>query len=209
MILSADTSLMDYLIGDGVELAGPLCPKSWLGPCPPPRQGRGPDLGRVVQRYVVRVSGDAEKNKSLKLNLDDLALYLAVEGGPVPGDSNYHRVRHALRPAGHQRHRVLHPVPYRGRLHRLVAGISHVGVSFDRPCARSDPEAGPGPDPGLCAFESAFALALGGMLAVVERFLCVPLWRSWRDERLGNGRVRVMEFAVFLRPRRPYYRESL
>ena len=115
--------------------------------------------------------------KLIKLNLDDLALYLAVEGGLflviqiIIGCVMYFaRPETSVTVAC-----VLYPIV--GGLTALVAGISHVGVSFDQALRFGQTrKRALGLTLGLCAFESAFALALGGVRAAVERFLCVPLW---------------------------------
>ena len=115
--------------------------------------------------------------KLIKLNLDDLALYLAVEGGLflvvqiIIGCVMYFaRPETSVTVAC-----VLYPIV--GGFTALVAGISHVGVSFDQALRFGQTrKRALGLTLGLCAFESAFALALGGVLAAVERFLCVPLW---------------------------------
>ena len=115
--------------------------------------------------------------KLIKLNLDDLALYLAVEGGLflviqiIIGCVMYFaRPETSVTVAC-----VLYPIV--GGFTALVAGISHVGVSFDQALRFGQTrKRALGLTLGLCAFESAFALALGGLLAAVERFLCPPLW---------------------------------
>ena len=136
--------------------------------------------------------------KLIKLNLDDLALYLAVEGGLflviqiIIGCA-----MHFARPdTSVTVSCTLFPIV--GGFTALVAGISHVGVSFDQALRFGQTrKRALGLTLGLCAFESAFALALAGILAVVERFLCVPLWAQLAGM---NGWVmggsRVMEFAA-------------
>ena len=136
--------------------------------------------------------------KLVKLNLDDLALYLAVEGGLflviqiIIGCVMYFaRPETSVTVAC-----VLYPIV--GGFTALVAGISHVGVSFDQALRFGQTrKRALGLTLGLCAFESAFALVLGGLLAVVERFLFVPLWAQLAGM---NGWVMggsgVMEFAA-------------
>ena len=136
--------------------------------------------------------------KLIKLNLDDLALYLAVEGGLflviqiIIGCA-----MHFARPdTSVTVSCTLFPIV--GGFTALVAGISHVGVSFDQALRFGQTrKRALGLTLGLCAFESAFALALAGILAVVERFLCVPLWAQLAGM---NGWVMggsgVMEFAA-------------
>ena len=115
--------------------------------------------------------------KLVRLNLDDLALYLAVEGGLflviqiIIGCVMYFaRPETSVTVAC-----VLYPIV--GGFTALVAGISHVGVSFDQALRFGQTrKRALALTLGLCAFESGFALALGGLLAAVERFLCPPLW---------------------------------
>lgn len=115
--------------------------------------------------------------KLVKLNLDDLALYLAVEGGLflviqiIIGCVMYFgRPDTSVTVAC-----ILFPIV--GGFTALVAGISHVGVSFDQALRFGQTrKRALALTLGLCAFESAFALVLGGLLALAERFLCVPLW---------------------------------
>ena len=136
--------------------------------------------------------------KVIKLNLDDLFLYLGVEGGVFlviqiiigcvmyfgrPGTS----VTVAC---------VVYPIV--GGFTALAAGVSHVGVNFEQALRFGQTrKRALVLTLGLCAFESAFALALGGVLAAVERFLCVPLWAKLAGM---NGWVMggsgVMEFAA-------------
>lgn len=115
--------------------------------------------------------------KLVKLNLDDLALYLAVEGGLflviqiiIGCVMHFGRPDTSVTVAC-----ILFPIV--GGFTALVAGISHVGVSFDQALRFGQTrKRALALTLGLCAFESAFALVLGGLLALAERFLCVPLW---------------------------------
>ena len=136
--------------------------------------------------------------KLVKLNLDDLALYLAVEGGLfLVIQIIIGCVMHFGRPdTSVTVSCILFPIV--GGFTALIAGISHVGVSFDQALRFGQTrKRALGLTLGLCAFESAFALALGGVLAAVERFLCVPLWAKLAGM---NGWVMggsgVMEFAA-------------
>ncbi len=115
--------------------------------------------------------------KLVKLNLDDLALYLAVEGGLfLVIQIIIGCVMHFGRPdTSVTVSCILFPIV--GGFTALVAGISHVGVSFDQALRFGQTrKRALGLTLGLCAFESAFALVLAGLLAAVERFLCQPLW---------------------------------
>ena len=115
--------------------------------------------------------------KLVKLNLDDLLLYIGVECGLflvvqiIIGCVMYFGRPSDSITVGC----ILFPIV--GGFTALIAGISHVGVSFDQALRFGQTRRRAlGLTLGLCAFESAFALALGGLLAAVERFLCPPLW---------------------------------
>ena len=112
-----------------------------------------------------------------RLNLDDLLLYLGGEGGLflliqiiIGCVMHFGRPDTSVTVAC-----ILFPIV--GGFTALVAGISHVGVSFDQALRFGQTrKRALGLTLGLCAFESAFALALGAVLAALERFLCPPLW---------------------------------
>lgn len=136
--------------------------------------------------------------KLVRLNLDDLALYLAVEGGlflviqMIIGCVMYFgRPDTSVTVSC-----ILFPIV--GGFTALVAGISHVGVSFDQALRFGQTrKQALVLTLGLCAFQSAFALALAGLLTAVERFLCVPLWaRLSGMNGWVMGGFGVMEFAA-------------
>lgn len=113
----------------------------------------------------------------VKLNLDDLFLYLGVEAGVflliqiVIGG-----VMYFARPGTSVTVSCL-LLPIVGGFTALVAGIAHVGVSFEQALRFGQTRRRAlGLILGLSAFQSAFALALAGVLAAIEHFLCVPLW---------------------------------
>ena len=113
----------------------------------------------------------------VKLNLDDLFLYLGVEAGVflliqiVIGG-----VMYFARPGTSVTVSCL-LLPIVGGFTALVAGIAHVGVSFEQALRFGQTRRRAlGLILGLSAFQSAFALALAGLLAAIEHFLCVPLW---------------------------------
>jgi len=115
--------------------------------------------------------------KLIQLNLDDLLLYLAVEGGLflliqiIIGC-----VMHFSRPETSVTVScILFPIV--GGLCALIAGISHVGVSFEQALKFGQTRRRAlGLTIGLIAFETAFALILGALLAAAERFFCPALW---------------------------------
>ena len=115
--------------------------------------------------------------KLIKLNLDDLALYLAVEGGLfLVIQIIIGCVMHFARPDSSVTVScILFPIV--GGLTALIAGISHVGVSFEQALRFGQTrKRALGLTLGLCAIETAFALILAGLLAAVERLLCPLLW---------------------------------
>lgn len=129
--------------------------------------------------------------KLVRLNLDDLLLYLGVEGGLflliqiIIGC-----VMHFGRPeTSVTMSCILFPIV--GGFVALIAGISHIGVSFDQALRFGQTrKRALGLTLGLCAFETAFALVLAGVLAVIEHFLCPPLW-AWLAGMDGSlsGRI--------------------
>lgn len=135
--------------------------------------------------------------KLVMLNLDDLLLYLGVEGGLflliqiIIGC-----VMHFGRPDTSVTVACI-VFPIVGGFTALVAGISHVGVSFDQALRFGQTrKRALGLTLGLASFETAFALVLGGLLSAVERFLCPPLWA--RLAGLNGwvlGKSAVMEIA--------------
>lgn len=115
--------------------------------------------------------------KLVKLNLDDLLLYLGVEGGLflliqiiIGCVMHFGRPDTSVTVAC-----VIFPIV--GGFTALVAGIAHVSISFDQALRFGQTrKRALGLTLGLMSFQAAFALGLGGLLAIVERFLCVPLW---------------------------------
>ena len=91
---------------------------------------------------------------------------------------------------------VVYPIV--GGFTALAAGVSHVGVNFEQALRFGQTrKRALALTLGLCAFEAAFALALGGLLALAERFLCIPLWaRLARMNGWIMGGSGVMEFAA-------------
>ena len=136
--------------------------------------------------------------KLVKLNLDDLALYLAVEGGLfLVIQIIIGCVMHFGRPdTSVTVSCILFPIV--GGFTALIAGISHVGVSFDQALRFGQTrKRALGLTLGLASFETAFALALAAVLAAAERFLCVPLWAKLAGMNgWVTGGSGVMEFAV-------------
>lgn len=115
--------------------------------------------------------------KLVKLNLDDLYLYLGVEGGLflliqiiIGCVMHFGRPDTSVTVAC-----VIFPIV--GGFTALVAGIAHVGISFDQALRFGQTrKRALGLILGLMSFQAAFALALGGLLAAAERLLCPPLW---------------------------------
>ena len=115
--------------------------------------------------------------KLVRLNLDDLLLYLGVEGGLflivqifIGCAMYFGRPDTSVTVSC-----ILFPIV--GGFTALIAGISHVGVSFDQALRFGQTrKRALGLTLGLCTFEAVFALVLGGVLAAVERFLCPSLW---------------------------------
>lgn len=115
--------------------------------------------------------------KLIRLNLDDLLLWLAVEGGlflliqVIIGC-----VMHFGRPETSVTIScVLFPIV--GGLLGLIAGVVHIVFSFDQALRFGQTRRRAlGLVLGLISFETAFAMALGGVLAALERLLAPTLW---------------------------------
>lgn len=115
--------------------------------------------------------------KLVRLNLDDLLLYLGVEGGLflliqiiIGCVMHFGRPDTSVTVAC-----VIFPIV--GGFTALVAGIAHVGISFDQALRFGQTrKRALGLILGLMSFQAAFALGLAALLANLERFLCVPLW---------------------------------
>ena len=117
--------------------------------------------------------------KVIKLNLEDLWLYIGVEGGlfllfevVVCGVMYFVRPRDGVTVSC-----VILPIAA-GFL-ALIAGISHVGFCFEQAlrCGQTRRRA-LGLTLGLAGFQTAFALALAGVLVALERYVCPPLWAA-------------------------------
>ena len=116
-------------------------------------------------------------NKVIKLNLDDLLLYLCAEGGVflltqiiIGGIMFTAGVEDGILISG-----VTLPI-IAGFL-VIVAGIGHVTILFDQALRFGQTRRRAlGMTAGLLVFESAFALVLAALLALVERYLSPPLW---------------------------------
>lgn len=115
--------------------------------------------------------------KIIQLNLDDLLLYLGVEGGLfLLLETVFCCVMYFAKPEdGITVCSVLMPII--AGFVALIAGISHVGVSFDQALRFGQTRRRAlGLTLGLMAFEGAFGLALAGVLAALERLVCPALW---------------------------------
>lgn len=135
--------------------------------------------------------------KLVRLNLDDLLLYLGVEGGLflliqiiIGCVMHFGRPDTSVTVAC-----VIFPIV--GGFTALVAGIAHVGISFDQALRFGQTrKRALGLILGLMSFQAAFALGLSGLLANLERFLCVPLWAKLAGMNGWIlGKSAVMEFA--------------
>ena len=117
--------------------------------------------------------------KVIGLNLDDLLLYLGVEGGIflliqlVIGG-----VMVLLKPAdGILISDILLPIV--AGILMLLCGVTHVSVTFDQALRFGQTRRRAlGLTVGLMAFEGVCALGCAALLALVERYLGPPLW-AW------------------------------
>ena len=117
--------------------------------------------------------------KIIKLNLDDLWLYIGIEGGLFL----------LMEVVICCVMRFVHPedsvtvssvvLPIIAGFISLVAGIAHVGVIFEQALAFGQTRRrATGLTLGLMAFETAFGMLLALVLSTLERFVCPHLW-AW------------------------------
>ena len=115
--------------------------------------------------------------KIIKLNLDDLWLYVGIEGGLfLLMEAVICGVMYFVRPDDSVT--VCSVVmPIIAGFIALIAGISHVGVTFDQALRFGQTrKRAMGLTLGLMSFEAAFGLAFGAVLAALERLVCPALW---------------------------------
>lgn len=115
----------------------------------------------------------------IKLNLDDLWLYAAVEGGLfllseiiICGVMRFSRPEDSVTVGS-----VLFPIVTGFMI--LITSITHVGVTFDQALRFGQTRRRAlGLSLGLMAFEGVFGMGLGFLLATLERLACPSLW-AW------------------------------
>lgn len=131
--------------------------------------------------------------KIIKLNLDDLWLYIAIEGGLfLLFEIVVCCVMHFAKPEdSFTVSSVMLPI-ITGFI-AVVVGISHVGVSFDQAIRFGQTRRRATLlTLGLMAFEAAFGMVLALVLSTLERFVCPNLWAwfagadSWVAGRSGS-----------------------
>lgn len=117
--------------------------------------------------------------KIIKLNADDLWLYAGVEGGLfLLIEIIICGVMYFARPEDSVTISIC-LMPIIAGFVSLIAGISHVGVTFDQAVAFGQTRRrAMGLTIALECVETAFGIALGAVLAVLERFVCPNLW-AW------------------------------
>jgi len=117
--------------------------------------------------------------KIIRLNLDDLLLYICVEAGVfLLMEIIIGCVMYFVRP-GDSMGVACVLLPIIAGFLALIAGISHVGVTFDQALRFGQTRLRATLlTLGLAAFEAAFALALAALLTAVERFACPHLWAA-------------------------------
>ena len=117
--------------------------------------------------------------KIIKLNVDDLLLYLCGEVGiflliqiVIGCVMKFGQAVDSILISG-----VLLPI-IAGFL-TIIAGIGHVTILFEQALRFGQTRRRAlGMTAGLLVFESAFALALAALLALVERYLSPPIWAA-------------------------------
>ena len=118
-------------------------------------------------------------NKVIKLNLDDLLLYLCVEVGLF---LLIQIIIGCVMKFGQPVDSILISgivIPIIAGFLVVIAGIGHVTIVFDQALRFGQTRRRAlGMTTGLPVFESAFALALAALLALAERYLSPPLWAA-------------------------------
>ena len=117
--------------------------------------------------------------KVIKLNLDDLWLYIGIEGGLfLLIEIVVCCVMYFVRPEDSVTFNCI-MLPIITGFISVVAGISHVGVSFEQGLAFGQTRRRAlGLTLGVMTFETAFGMALAFVLSTLERFVCPYLW-AW------------------------------
>ncbi len=131
--------------------------------------------------------------KIIRLNLDDLLLYICGVGGVfLLIELIIGCVMYFVRPGDSVGVSSVF-LPIAAGFIALAAGVAHVGVTFDQALRFGQTRRRATLlTLGVTAFESAFALALAALLSVLERFACPPLWAalsgadSWVLARSGS-----------------------
>lgn len=117
--------------------------------------------------------------KVIKLNLDDLLLYLCGEVGVF---LLIQIIIGCVMAFAHPWDGIMVSgvvLPIVGGVLAVIAGIAHVTINFEQAIRFGQTRRrAMGIAVGLMAFESAFALVLAALLAAVERYLCPQLWAS-------------------------------
>lgn len=117
--------------------------------------------------------------KLIRINQDNLWFYIGVEGGVfLVLEVIFCCVMRFVRPeSGITVCSILMPIL--AGVIALIAGIAHVGVSFEQALRFGQTRRRAiGLTLGVMAFEAAFGLALGAILAALERFVCPALWAA-------------------------------
>ena len=115
--------------------------------------------------------------KVIRLNLDDLLLYLCGEAGVflltqaiIGGVMAVSRPGDGILISGIT-------LPIVAGILAMIAGIAHVTISFDQALRFGQTRRRAlGLTIGLMGFQAVFALGLAALLALAERYLCPPLW---------------------------------
>jgi len=140
--------------------------------------------------------------KIIRLNLDDLLLYICVEGGVfLLMEIIIGCVMYFARPEDSMGVACV-VLPFVAGILALIAGISHVGVTFDQALRFGQTRRRATLlTLGLAAFESACAMAFAALLSLLERFACPSLWAAlsgadgWVRSRSGVIQAAAWEDA--------------
>lgn len=141
--------------------------------------------------------------KVIKLNLDDLLLYLCGEVGVF---LLIQIIIGCVMAFAHPWDGILVSgilLPIIGGFLAVIAGIAHVTINFEQAIQFGQTRRrAMGIAVGLMAFESAFALALAALLSAVERYLSPILWTALAGKEIWMvdypGDMAELENCLFL-----------
>lgn len=137
--------------------------------------------------------------KLIRLNADDLWLYIGVEGGVFLLAQIIICAAMVFTGEGDSISIMGMVLPIIAGILVLIAGLSHVTILFEQAIAFGQTRRRAlGLISGLIAFQGAVALGIAALLTAVERFLCPYLWAALAGKSgwITEGPVAVPEYQA-------------